>query len=145
MAKNRVHLVEEVDDLSKKGKKHFDEVHAAKEGQRIVEANLTNIERCIKWDQEDFQAERDKWTAERDDLVTVREEVMLAKLATETKTVEALNKLLSSWLAYLRRKNLCALRRIGSPPGGNQRTTRCSPMRLAQNPIKWGRTTLWIG
>lgn len=48
MAKNRVHLAEEVDDLSKKGKKHFDEVHAAKEGQRIVEANLTNIERCIK-------------------------------------------------------------------------------------------------
>lgn len=92
MAKNRVHLVEEVDDLSKKGKKHFDEVHAAKEGQRIVEANLTNIERCIKWDQEDFQAERDKWTAERDDLVTVREEVMLAKLATETKTVEALKQ-----------------------------------------------------
>lgn len=59
MAKNRVHLAEEVDDINKKGKKHFTELHATQEGQRIAEANLANIERCIKRDQEDFQAKRD--------------------------------------------------------------------------------------
>lgn len=50
MAKNRVHLAEEVDYLNKNGKKHFSELHAAQEGHRIAEANLANIERSIKRD-----------------------------------------------------------------------------------------------
>lgn len=54
MAKSRVHLAEEVEELNLKGKKHFKEVYDAKEGQRLAEAKLSNIERCIKRDQDDF-------------------------------------------------------------------------------------------
>lgn len=60
VAKNRVHLAEEVEELNLKGKKHFKEVYDAKEDQRLAEAKLANIERCIKRDQEDFQGEREK-------------------------------------------------------------------------------------
>lgn len=92
MAKNRVHLAEEVADLEAKGKKHFDEVHAAKEGQRIAEAKLANVERCIKRDREDFQGKRDKWAIENAGLIKSKEEAVLAKLAAEVKTSEAQQK-----------------------------------------------------
>ena len=49
-----VRLAEEVADLEAKGKKHFDKLYAAQEGQRIAEAKLANIEICMKQDQEDI-------------------------------------------------------------------------------------------
>lgn len=88
-----MHLVEEVADLEAKGKKHFDEVHAAKEGQRSAEANLANAERCIKRDQEDFQGEHDKWAIENADLIKAKEDALLAKLAAEAEASEAQTKI----------------------------------------------------
>lgn len=92
LAKNRVHMAEEVEDIEAKGKKHFDEVHAAKEGHRVAEAKLANIERCIKRDQEDFQGERDKWATEKAGQIKSKEVAVLAKLAAEVKTSEAQQK-----------------------------------------------------
>lgn len=92
MAKNRVHLSEEVEDLETNGKKHFSELHKAKEGQRKAEADLANIERCIKRDQEDFQTERDKWAAEKIDLIATKDKAVLDKLGAEAQTEEAPKK-----------------------------------------------------
>lgn len=74
---------------SERSKKHFKEVFDAKEGQRIVEANLANIEHCTKQDQEDFQGKKDKWATERADLIKAKEEAVLAQLVAERKTSEA--------------------------------------------------------
>lgn len=92
VAKNRVHLDEEVEDLHLKGKKHFDEVHQANEGKRIAEANLANIERCIKRDQENFQAERDNWKNEKIGLIAAKDDAALAKLAAEARPTDAENR-----------------------------------------------------
>ena len=92
MARNRVRLADEVVDLEAKGKKHFDALHAAQEGQRKAEADLANIERCINRDQEDFQKERDEWARAKAELIKARENAELAKLAAEKETAEALNK-----------------------------------------------------
>ena len=92
MARNRVRLAEEVATLEAKGKKHFDALHAAQEGQRIAEANFANIERCIKRDQEEFQKDRDGWALEKAKLVKAKEDAEMAKLAAEKQTADALSK-----------------------------------------------------
>lgn len=79
------------------------ELHTAKEGQRVAEANLANIERCIKRDQEDFQVERDTWAVEKASLIAAKEDVVTAKLAAEVKTTEAQRQVteLMAWLAKI--------------------------------------------
>ncbi|XP_057248943.1 uncharacterized protein LOC125495191 [Beta vulgaris subsp. vulgaris] len=100
------HCWVEVATLEAKGKKHFDELHAAKEGQRIAGANLANAERCIKRDQEDFQTERDGCALEKAALIKAKEEAELAKLAADEQAAAALNKVaeLNAALAELEKQ-----------------------------------------
>lgn len=58
-------------------------MHDAREGKRIAEANLANIERCIKRDQEDFQKERDQWALDKAKLIKAKEDAEVAKLTAE--------------------------------------------------------------
>ena len=85
-------LVEEVEDIQQKSKTHIDDLYQAKEGQRIADSKLADIERCIKKDQADFQVERDTWAAERADLIAFKEKVIVAKLATEVRMSGAENR-----------------------------------------------------
>lgn len=43
----RVQLAEMVEDLREKGKTHFNDLYEAKEGQRIAESKLADIERVL--------------------------------------------------------------------------------------------------
>lgn len=138
-------LAEEVEDLQHKGKTHFDDLYEAKEGQRIAESRLADIEQCIKKDQEEFQAERDPWATEKVGLIAAKEAAVIAKLAAEVKTSEAESRV-AELLAHLAEVEklaqteeqwfcLEAIQCLRS-----FRLTRCVA-RLR----KWGRMMPWIG
>lgn len=64
----RVHLVEEVENLKKKGKTHFDHLYQTQEGKCIAESKFADAEKAIKVDRLGFQEERDCWAKEKADL-----------------------------------------------------------------------------
>lgn len=92
VARNRVQLVEEVEDFQQKRKTQFDDLYEAKEGQRIVDSKLADIERFIKKDQADFQVKRDTWATERAGLFASNEKVIVAKLAAGIRMSKAENR-----------------------------------------------------
>ncbi|XP_057248331.1 uncharacterized protein LOC104891287 [Beta vulgaris subsp. vulgaris] len=89
VARNKVHLTDKVSDLEARGKKHYEELRAAKEGQRIAEADLVKAKHCIDRDQEDFKAERAQWDLAKQKLIKERDEAVIAKTAAEARVVEA--------------------------------------------------------
>ncbi|XP_057248242.1 uncharacterized protein LOC125493659 [Beta vulgaris subsp. vulgaris] len=93
VARNKVRLADKVSDLEARGKKHYEELRAAKEGQRIAEADLVNAKRCIDRDQEDFKAERVQWDLAKQNLIKERDEAVIAKTAAEARVVEAEGKI----------------------------------------------------
>lgn len=131
-------MAEEVGDLNHKGKKHYDEVHAAKEGQRVAEAKLANIERCIKRDQEDFQA---KETI----LVAAKEEAVLAKLAAEVKTVDALKQVAELMARLSEVEKLAQTEEAWFTSWKRARHARYLLLRLVPRHKKWGRTMPLVG
>ncbi|XP_048491363.1 uncharacterized protein LOC125492696 [Beta vulgaris subsp. vulgaris] len=93
VARNKVHLADKVSDLEARGKKHYEELRAAREGQRIAEADLVNAKRCIDRDQEDFKAEPAQWDLAKQALIKERDEAVIAKTAAEARVVEAEGKI----------------------------------------------------